>query len=129
MGAMDEFLRNALLRKLAVAEGSGDVIWAARIRARLAKAAPKFEPEPQPPIVEPIVEIEPVPEPEMAVPTAEPAIQMADPVSVGFASLQAEELASQYGLDPDDFDFVQSGKTGFTVADVKRAAGITEEDD
>jgi len=127
--AMDEFLRNALIRKLATAEGSGNSVLANRIRARLAKAVPKREPEPDPELPAPDPIPEAVPEPETADDATEPEIPAAGPEPVAFASPQAEEIAAEFGLGPKDFNFVQSGKTGFTVADVKRAAEITEEDD
>lgn len=123
---MDDFLRNALIRKLATAEGSGNEVLAARIRARLKPAAPVAEPEP-------VVEAEPEPEPE---PVEEEAAEADMPAEVDepadtvpFASPQAEDLAAQYGLGHGDFDFPYSGKTGYTAADVRRAAGINQEDD
>jgi len=39
-----------------------------------------------------------------------------------FASEAANVAAEKYGLGPDAFDFEPSGKTGYTKADVERAA-------
>jgi hypothetical protein len=48
--------------------------------------------------------------------------------AVPFASAAAEARAASYGLGPDDFDFEPSGASGYTVADVERAAGANEEE-
>ena len=49
--------------------------------------------------------------------------------SISYASPQAAERAEELGMGPDDFDFDPSGQTGYTVADVERAAGTDEEED
>ena len=95
----------ALGRKLAAAEKSGDEALAERLRARLAPA--------------PVA-------PRAAPPAPTPA---EEPVGPSFASPQAEDLAKGHGLGPDDFDFEASGKHGYTVADVRRAAGLNDEEE
>jgi hypothetical protein len=53
----------------------------------------------------------------------EPAETQATPPALSFASPQAAEMAEDLGVEPEDFDFDPSGATGYTVADVRRAAG------
>lgn len=105
----------ALLRNLAQAERRGQAERAARIRRRLARfgfkepRAPKPVEEPVASVVEDSAEEEPVEEgPDVEAPL--------------FASPQADELARELGLGPHAFSFEPSGRGGYTVADVRRAA-------
>jgi hypothetical protein len=93
---MDRLLRNALRRNLAKADAVGDAQLAERIRARMGgqRDAP-----------------------------AAPAAKPTDPAPLAFASPQAADMAEGLGLGADAFDFEPSGQAGYTVADVRRAAG------
>jgi hypothetical protein len=112
---MEDLTRNALLRNLAQAERLGQKERAVRIRRKLARygftrpKAPKLEEAPVAPAVEELV-------------AEEPALEAEEDVTLPFASPQAAELARELGLGPDAFDFEPSGQTGYTAADVRRAA-------
>jgi hypothetical protein len=107
---MNDLVRNALNRNLASAESRGNAALAARIRARLGTYGGSAEAVVSPPKVR------------MPKRKEEPTES-----AISFASPQAGELATDLGVGRDAFDFAPSGKNGFTVADVKRAAGINEE--
>jgi hypothetical protein len=94
---MADLTLNALRRKLARAKAAGDDALAERVRKRLGRAEP-------------------------AEATAAPVAEtQATPPALSFASTEAAELADELGVK--DFDFDPSGKTGYTKADVQRAAG------
>jgi len=117
---MEDLTRNALLRNLAQAERLGQEARASRIRRKLARygftrpKAPKLEEAPVAPAVEEVAPEEPVAE--------EPEVETQAEVTLPFASPQAAELARELGLGLDAFDFEPSGQTGYTAADVRRAA-------
>ena len=121
---MVNLTRNALLRNLAQAERLGQEARAVRIRRKLARygftipRAPKAEKAP----VAPAAEETTLEEPVVEEPTLEAEeVEADEDEALPFASPQAAELAGELGLGPDAFDFEPSGRTGYTVADVRRA--------
>jgi pyruvate/2-oxoglutarate dehydrogenase complex dihydrolipoamide acyltransferase (E2) component len=117
---MSDLTRNALLRNLAQAERLGQEARATRIRRKLARygfpvpKAPKPEEAQVAPAVEEAAVGEPVAE--------EPTVEAEADVTLPFASPRAAELAGELGVGADAFDFEPSGQTGYTAADVRRAA-------
>ena len=112
---MADLTRNALLRNLAQAERLGQEARVTRIRRKLARygftrpTAPKPEKAPVAPAVEEVA-------------TEEPTVEAEADETLPFASPRAAELAGELGVGADAFDFEPSGQTGYTAADVRRAA-------
>jgi pyruvate/2-oxoglutarate dehydrogenase complex dihydrolipoamide acyltransferase (E2) component len=102
---MADLTLNALRRKMNRAQDAGNVALAERLRKYIAARRGAQD----------------APPPPAETPAETQAETQAAPPALSFASPEAAELADELGIT--DFDFEPSGKTGYTKADVQRAAG------